>query len=311
MNQIKKIFFLGILVFFQISCAGKPKIPLETAKVRIGQILASISSSGTVLPQNRLEIKPSVSGRVEEILVEEGEFVKKGATLAWLSSSERAALLDAARSQSPQEYAYWQEVYHPTPVMAPLNGFIIKKSVEPGQSVTTNDPLLVMADRLIVKAQVDETDIGLIKLKQKVEIVLDAFPDNKIESRVDHIAYESKTINNVTVYEIDILPKKVPSFFRAGMSATVSFLLEEKRDILVLPVKAVRRKNGNSFVFIKQKDKDIPKPVQIKTGLESSDEIEIVSGLLENDEVVIPTAKIIQETLDRQRQPRMFNPFSR
>jgi macrolide-specific efflux system membrane fusion protein len=53
------------------------------------------------LPQNRLEIKPPIAGRAEEVLVNEGELVKAGQIIAWMSSTDRAALLDAARAQGP------------------------------------------------------------------------------------------------------------------------------------------------------------------------------------------------------------------
>ena len=62
----------------------------------IGTIENSISTTGSVLPRNRLEVKPPVSGRIEEILVKEGDQVKAGQILVWMSSTERAALLDAA-----------------------------------------------------------------------------------------------------------------------------------------------------------------------------------------------------------------------
>jgi len=63
-----------------------------------GSIQTFISTTGTVQPQNRLEIKPPISGRIEEILVKEGQIVTVGQILAWMSSTERAALLDTAHS---------------------------------------------------------------------------------------------------------------------------------------------------------------------------------------------------------------------
>ncbi|OGC09980.1 hypothetical protein A3F86_02470 [candidate division WOR-1 bacterium RIFCSPLOWO2_12_FULL_45_9] len=98
-----------------------------------------------------------------------------------------------------------------------------------------------MADKLIVKAQVDETDIGKIRVGQQVVIELDAYAGKEISGRVEHIAYESETVNNVTIYEVDIVPVEVPEFFRAGMSATVNFVLEEKKNVILLPLRAVKK----------------------------------------------------------------------
>ena len=69
-----------------------------------GTIEQIVSTTGTVLPKNRLEIKPPVPGRIESISVSEGQDVKTGQLLAWMSSTERAALLDAARGQGEKEF---------------------------------------------------------------------------------------------------------------------------------------------------------------------------------------------------------------
>ena len=137
-------------------------------------IRAVISTTGDVEPQNRLELKPPIGGRVEEILVHEGDRVKVGQILAWMSSTDRAALLDAARSQGPEALKYWSEVYKPTPLISPIDGDVIVRAVEPGQTVTATTAVLVLSDRLIVNAQVDETDVGKVKVGQKAIVSLDA-----------------------------------------------------------------------------------------------------------------------------------------
>lgn len=294
---------LSLLIF--PACQKAKEKPPEKVQVTRGHILAELPTTGVVVPRNRLEIKPPVSGRVEQVLVEEGQHVAKGQVLAWMSSSERAAILDAARAKGPDEVKHWQDVYKPAPIMAPLAGFIVKRSMEPGQYFSLSDTVLVLADRLIVEAQVDETDIGQIKVGQKAAIVLDAYPDKKIPGTVEHIAYESDTINNVTIYKVNVLPKNVPAFFRSGMSATVNFLLKEKKDVLTLPLAAVKKKGGRSYVFIGQEEGY--KSVQVQTGLENSSHLEIVSGLDEGTEVIIPTQKIVQQTLERSN---IRTPFS-
>lgn len=300
------IISMLIAVCLLAGCGSSPNNKLEVAKVSFGNILAGIPATGGVEPRNRLEIKPPVSGRVETVLVSEGDLVKKGQILAWMSSADRAALLDSARSKGEEEVKYWEEVYKPTPIIAPLDGFIILRSVEPGQSITLADAILVMADHLIVKAQVDETDLASIRLNSSAQIILDAYPGSPIGARVEHIAYESKVINNVTIYEVNVVPSFTPIFLRSGMSATVNFYQQEKRNVLTLPSRAVKKVNNISYVFIKDSDK--VKALQIKTGLESSSLIEVISGISAEAEVVIPTAKIISDTLEHGSAPH-FGPF--
>jgi len=288
------ILLLASIVLIS-SCASKSTKPLETATVTRGTILAQIPTTGDVEPRNRLEIKPPVSGRIETILVQEGDNVKKGDVLAMMSSSDRAALLDAARAKGTAEYKRWADVYRPAPIVAPLDGFIILKNIEPGQTVTVADAVLVMADKLIVKAQVDETDIGNIKLGQAVNIELDAYPGQAIKGKVEHIAYESQVINNVTIYEVDILPDSVPAYFRSGMSATINFISEEKKDVLMLPLKAIKKITDRSYIFQTDKATNKTNPIQIKTGLENTSHVEIISGLKAGDKVVIPDKKMISD----------------
>ena len=107
-----------------------------------------------------------------------------------------------------------------------------------------------MSNRLIVKAQVDETDIGKVKPGLRARINLDAYPQENLEARVDHVAYEAKTVSNVTVYEVDVAPQRVPDFLRSGMTANVVFLAASKRDALLLPAEAVRQDDGGASVLL-------------------------------------------------------------
>ncbi len=309
---IGHLTLLLFLVFSLSSCAEKEQESYKTVKAKLGAIKAELPSTGIVQPRNRLEVKPPIAGRIDQVLVREGQGVRKGQILAWMSSSDRAALLDAARAKGIAEVKRWEDVYKPTPIVAPLNGFIIQRAVEPGQSVTASDAILVMADRLIVKAQVDETDIGSIKKGQQVNLVLDAYQETQVDGVVEHIAYESQVISNVTIYQVDILPKKVPSFFRSGMSATVNFVLEEKDNILILPLRAVKKMSDRSYVFVQKDAAKKPESMQITTGLENTNNVEIVSGLADGDEVVIPTIKMIEDLTNkfkRRRGPR--NPLEK
>ena len=209
----------------------------------------------------------------------EGDIVRVGQTLALMSSTERAALLDAARAQDEETLAYWQDVYKPTPLIAPINGEVIVRAVEPGQTVTSNDAVIVLSDRLIVQAQVDETDIGKVKLGQAAIISLDAYPQTKVTATVDHIAYESKIVSNVTIYEVDLLPQQVPPIFRSGMSATIDIIEESKENILLIPLEAVKRDAEGSFVLVSRGSRTKPVHQRVELGIADEKNIEVLAGL--------------------------------
>lgn len=259
-----------------------------------GSISSSVSTTGAVEPQNRVKIQSSVGGRVEEILVSEGQLVKKGTVLAMLSSTERAALLDAAKLQGHSEQSYWDNVYKKTAVIAPMDGQVIVRSVDPGQTVTTSDSLFVLSDRLIVKAYVDETDIGRVKAGQKAVIGLDAYPEIQVNGVVGHIYYESHLQNNVNIYNVDVIPDRIPEVFRSGMSANIRIIVQEKNNALLLPVSAVQKRNGRSVVQQKNGEQEqTPRYLPVKTGLQDERNIEILDGLTDSSVVLLPDTTFV------------------
>ena len=285
---------IGVAGFFVFKGSRSSEKPLDEIHPSRGTIRLVISTTGAVEPQNRVKIQSSVGGRIEEILVEEGQLVKKGIVLAMLSSTERAALLDAAKLQGQSEERYWNNVYKKTAVIAPMDGQVIVRSVDPGQTVTTSDSLFVLSDRLIVKAFVDETDIGRVKIGQKALIGLDAYPDIRVNGAVQHIYYESHLQNNVNIYNVDIIPDHIPDVFRSGMSANIKIIVKEKNGVLLLPVSAVQSKNGKTVV--RQRSDNSEKGVRFKivqTGLQDANNIEILEGLTDNSVVLMPDTTFV------------------
>ncbi|MEI6651169.1 MAG: HlyD family efflux transporter periplasmic adaptor subunit [Chlorobiaceae bacterium] len=291
---IGTLLVLGVASFFVFRGNRASEKRFVEIRPSRGTISSSVSTTGAVEPQNRVKIQSSVGGRIEEILVEEGQIVKKGEVLAMLSSTERAALLDAAKLQGKSEQEYWQKVYKETAVMAPMEGQVIVRSVDPGQTVTASDSLFVLSDRLIVKAYVDETDIGRIKAGQKAVIGLDAYPEIRVNGVVGHIYYESHLQNNVNIYNVDVIPERIPDVFRSGMSANIRIIVQEKNDTLLLPVGAVQSKNGKSVVLQKSDETGSANRYRsVQTGLQDDRNIEIVDGLTDNSVVLLPDTTFV------------------
>ncbi len=284
----------GVAGFFYFTRSRTAQKQLQEIRPSRGTITSVVSTTGAVEPQTRVKIQSSVGGRIEEILVEEGQLVKKGEVLAMLSSTERAALLDAAKLQGKSEQSYWQKVYKETAVISPMTGQVIVRSVDPGKTVTTSDSLFVLSDHLLVKAFVDETDIGKVKVGQKAEIGLDAYPAIKVNGVVHHIYYESHLQNNVNIYNVDVLPERIPDVFRSGMSANIKIIVQEKNNALLLPVSAVLSRNGKTAVL--QKSGDAAKPTRFKPveiGLQDESNVEILSGLTDSSVVLLPDTSFV------------------
>jgi macrolide-specific efflux system membrane fusion protein len=285
------VLIISAIVIIKIKSKGASQEITKEISPTVGTIQTFISTTGTVLPKNRLQVKPPVNGRIESILVQEGESVKVGQTLAWMSSTERAALLDAAEGQGEEVLKYWKEVYKAIPLLSPIDGQVIVATTQPGQTLTTNDDAVVLSDHLIVRAQVDETDIGKIQLGQPAIITLDAYPDKKIDAKVEHMYYESQTVNNVTIYNVDLLPENIPLFFRSGMNATVDFKAEGKENTLLLPVEAVHKDKDQSYVLITQEGSKVPVRRTITLGITDDKSYEVLSGVDKNDKIIVKAKK--------------------
>ncbi|MDR0800527.1 MAG: efflux RND transporter periplasmic adaptor subunit [Endomicrobium sp.] len=283
---LSAVAIAAVLFIFKFKLS-KQAIDEETT-LKSRNLSVEFREDGCISPRNRLEIKPSFDGRVEKILVNEGDKIKKGQIIIWMSSKERAALIDTARTISEQEYVKWQEIYKPTPIVAYMDGFIISRQKEPGQTVFTNEAILVMADDLIVKAYIDETDLRYIKSGCKPKMYLDAYPEEKFEGIIEHISYESKLLDNVTVYETRIKPIKKPKVFKSGMTVTVMITIESKNNAPSIDNIFINEEGDKKTVTVKTGTANKPKfeTREIKTGINNSIFTEILSGLKAGETVV-------------------------
>ena len=84
-------------------------------------------------------------------------------------TSSRAALLDAAQFKGDEAMEYWETIYKPTLLIAPIDGTVIVSQTQPGQSIAAEQAIVVIADRLIVSAYVNESDIGNVAIGQKAK----------------------------------------------------------------------------------------------------------------------------------------------
>ena len=283
----------GIGYGYRSRKAAKNKVDVpvyEQVEVQVRTLRSTVESTGEIQPRNRLDVKPPIAGRLEELLVDEGAVVKKGQILGWVSSTERATLLDAALATSEEELGYWEELYKPTPLISPLAGTIIARNFEPGQSIAASDAVVVIADDLIVVANLDETDIGLVKIGQQVDVHLEAYLDQGFPCEVEKIAYDARTVSNVTMYEVDVRPLELPEFARSGMTANLEFVLQERSNVPTVESAAIRTVDDRTEVLVPSADGG-REARPVKTGIADGRFTEIIDGLESGEAVLIEKIK--------------------
>ena len=255
------------------------KIKYLSAQAELKNLSEVVDTTGVIVPENRVEIQPSSSGRIEEILVEEGKKIKAGEVLALMSSSDRVAILDAARASGDDQYNQWKETYKPIKVISPISGTLILKNVVEGQTVGGGTVLFAISDKLIIAASLDESDVGRVKQGQRATIVLDSYPDKTVRGTVFKILDEGTTKNNVVTYTVKIRPASVPPFFRSQMTANIKIQISERKDVLLLPAMAVTINPQGETAVIKEVKDGQPVYSKVETGQNEGDQVEIISGL--------------------------------
>jgi macrolide-specific efflux system membrane fusion protein len=275
------LVLVGIALAIWYAMGGSDAGPTyEYLKVEKGPLRVTLRESAIIGPEHRLNVTPPIPGRIDSVNVDNGVAVKQGQVLAWISSTDRAALMDSARAAGGKEVEFWKDVYKPAPLIAPLDGHIISTSVVPGQVVVAAETVFTMSDHLIVQANVDETDLSQVWLGQKVDITMDSFPDAKLTGKVHEIAYDSTTVNNVTTYLVNIFLDTTPDFVRSGVSANVFLLLSDRKNVLRIPTDAITPEG--EVLVIQEKDQ-APVPVKIKRGATDGTWTEVLSGVTEGD----------------------------
>ncbi len=260
--------------------AYSSKVAYDYVKVDRGPMRVTLRESAVVQPEHRLTVTPPIPGRIDTINVANGVAVKQGQVLAWISSTDRAALMDSARAAGGKEIAFWEEVYKPAPLIAPLDGHIISTAVVPGQVVVTAQTVFTMSDHLIVQANVDETDLNHVWLGQSVDVTFDSFPDTHLTGKVHEIAFDSTTVNNVTTYIVNIYLDSLPPYIRSGISANVFLLISDRPTVLRIPTDAI---SPEGSVLLVQGDDQPLLTQKVDVGMNDGTWTEITGGVGEGD----------------------------
>jgi len=290
------------------------------ATVTRKDLTTNVLATGVLEPRLKIQMKSPQRGQVDEILVDEGDKVKKGQSLAWISSDNRITLIDAARVnmeeakqsgdndkiiQAEREWKIAREAYQRIPLLSPIDGEVTLRSVEPRQNIDANTVIIGISDKLVVKTQVDETDIGKIKVGMMAKITIDAYPEDTLYGKVTKIAHESTVVSNVTSYEVTVELMKSNKTLKSGMTANVEIIIAQRKNVLVLPLKAVKQRRDEKFVLVPT-DKKHPQSQAVVTGLENDQEIEIISGLGEGNKVLISKQTKNNSTDSRTQGQRGF-----
>lgn len=189
-------------------------------------------------------------------------------------------------------------------ITSPIDGVVISKSVEEGQTVAASyatPELFTIAKDLKdmqVVANVDEADIGDVKEGERVSFTVDAYPNDTFEGVVKQVRQEATTTNNVVTYEVVISAPNSELKLKPGLTANVTIYTAERQNVLCVSTKALRFTptqdliKGCKIVDCKGKNKvwtregNTFKAHAVQIGMSDGIHTEILSGVSKGLEII-------------------------
>lgn len=258
------------------------------------------------LKSNHPYLVDSAYGIADEINVEVGEWVDSGSTLLtrryYTYNGDYLSLLEN-RDELMQKLQELRELESTPQICAERSGIVSELMLQDGAVVSEDMQMyrLISTDRFWLKMQIDELDIPGVKEGQTAKIVFDAFDDEEYEGRVEKISALGENVGGVTKYTVTI---SVPGIekVRTAMSATATIVIDEKEDVLLVPVDAVQTVDGQRCVTVVRDGEQESVPVTL--GLVNNTQAEVVEGLSEGDQVAVLGKSDLEIMMDMMQQSR-------
>ena len=352
------IFCIGYKMLNRSACGTVYK----TQKIENGDIMESITASGTINPLSTVSVGSQASGRSAEIYVDYNSVVKKGQLLALIDQEnakanvqQREAALEIAKAQVAVEennIKYYKKALNRisklnaskystekdleaaerdydnsvaqlaleqaqvkqaqasldsaktelsyTEIKAPVDGIVISKAVEVGQTVAasfeTPEIFSVAEDltKMQIEASVVEADIAKVKEGQKVRFTVDSYADDYFYGVVTQVRNEATTTSNVVTYTVVIGIDNTEMKLKPGMTANVEIITAEEKDVMLVPNQALRFYIDDSDNAKRYKDRGVwimkngkPERVTVKIGVSDDDNTQILESSLKIGDAVI------------------------
>ena len=302
----------------QAQSLAETKNTLASANIRFQEAKKNFEADNRLFSQGLLAQKQHRDA--------EGEYLQ--ARQQYQEASEKYNIVEKSGipiNQSAQDF-------RGSSIVAPMDGVVLTKNIEIGESITSGvssfnagTVLFTVADvsKMIVKAGVNEVDIGKIRVGMPVKVTLDAYPKVLFNGRIDRIAPAVRLDDKVRVFDVEIRLDAQGQELRSGMTANIDVIGEKKEKVLTVPVEAVFKRDDKEIVYVKKAidpaafaadkkksdkekkdDKDAWKKFfdrrEVTTGLADNAKVEVLSGLKAGEEVALadPTLPISKDDED-------------
>lgn len=337
----------GVYWYMESSAAEKTAQAVETVAVRRMDIKSTVEATGTIRPVDSVEVSSKITARINSVLVKENDVVTAGQVVATLDGKDYEAKRDQAQYRVTNTRAKYNRMSYlesigaksksdiedaeynydtarstleeansdasETIITAPISGVVVGEPKTAGTMAVqgSDNPTVIMriADlsKKQIKAKVDETDIGNIRIGQEATFTVDAFTDKKFTARVSKISQTDVTNSwdtssssssassstSVIYYYVTLDVDDPENLLLPAMTARVVINTADRNDALVVPLSTLKTDAAGSYVLVLQED-GTQETRYVETGIYSDEYVEILSGLSEGELVVSTyTAKVV------------------
>ena len=323
--------------YYTAQQAAKQAAAVETTKVIRMDIKSTVSATGTISPVDSVEVSSKITARLKTVNVKENDEVQAGQTVATLDTKDEEAKRDQAQykvENTKAEYERIQYLYSigadtqkqledakmnydtavsalaqaqsdadEATIVAPMSGTVVgePKTVGTMAVATSDNPTVIMriADLSTkqIKAKIDETDIGSVKVGQEATFTVDAFNDRTFTARVTKISQtdtantwdttssSSSSSASVIYYYVTLDVDDPDGVLLPSMTARIDINTADKPGVLVVPISTLKTDANGSYVIVKNADGS-QENRYVTTGIYSDEYVEIIDGLDEGEDIV-------------------------
>lgn len=202
-------------------------------------------------------------------------------------------------------------------IRAPFSGLVSVMNVKIGDTATSSSVASIVTNSQLAQISLNEVDVAKIQLGQKATITFDAIPDLSITGKVTQIDTVGTVTSGVVNYTVKISFDTQDDRIKPGMSVSAGIITNVKTDVLLVPNSAVKTKSGTSYVqmftppLVGSDNNSTgilsltpPEQITVQTGLSNDTSIEITSGIIEGDQVVLKT---VTSTTATTTTPSLLN----
>ena len=254
-----------------------PSQTVSTVRTQIAQVEVLhdyINTNGDIEAVNSVDVYPDIGGKIVSTNVTLGSRVRRGDVIARVDPSEPGSS------------------YTLSPVLAPINGSIIKTPLKVGTKVTTSSVVTTIGDiaSLQITAKIPERYVASLRTGLKAEISLEAYPDAVFAATVTHVSPVLDV--NARTKEIVLTFDENDARINAGMFGKVKLYTLDYEGAVVLPSDAIVTKGDKPYLYV-VKDDDTVEQREVTQGKSVDGIVQILSGIEQGERVVVEGGQVL------------------